>query len=88
MIKVKVSDSDQPYLHIPISLSKQLDLVEGDEVEVERSGHLITLRKFCAMSPPHPLRHLAGVVKSSRPKGSVDVASYMTKRGYESLNGE
>lgn len=85
MIRVKVSD--QPYLHIPESLSKQLDLAEDDQVEVVRSGHLITLRKPRAVSPPRPLRHLAGLVKSSRPQASVDVAKYMTHRGYESLHG-
>ncbi|MFB0534666.1 MAG: hypothetical protein ACETWR_06765 [Anaerolineae bacterium] len=86
MIRVKVSD--QPCLQIPESLSKQLDLAEGDQVEVVRSGHLITLRKPRVVSPPKPLRHLAGLVKSSRPKASVDVARYMTQRGYESLHGQ
>jgi bifunctional DNA-binding transcriptional regulator/antitoxin component of YhaV-PrlF toxin-antitoxin module len=86
MIRVKISD--QSYLHIPESLSKQLDLAEDDRVEVVRSGHLIALRKLRTVSPPKPLRHLAGLVKSSRPKASVDVAKYMTHRGYESLHGQ
>lgn len=86
MIRVKVSD--QPYLHIPESLSKQLGLVEDDQVEVVQSGYLIALRKPRVVSPPKPLRHLAGLVKSSRPRASVDVAKYMTHRGYESLHGQ
>lgn len=86
MIKVKVSD--QPDVHIPIYLSKQLDLAEGDQVELLRLGHLITLRKLHNVSQLRSLRHLAGVVKSSRPKASVDVAQYMTQRGYESLGGQ
>jgi len=86
MLRVKVSE--QPYLHIPRSLSEQLDLAEDDQVEVVQSGHIITLRKPRRFSPPRPLRHLAGLVKSSRPKASVDVASYMTRRGYESLGGQ
>ena len=84
MIEVKISD--QPYLHIPISLSRQLNLAEGDQVELIRSGNLIALRK--RHKPPPSLRDLAGVVKSSLPKGSVDVARYTIQRGYESLDGE
>ena len=86
MIQVKVSD--EPDIHIPTCLSKQLDLAEGDQVEFVRLGHLLALRKLYHVSRPHSLRHLAGIVKSSRPKASVDVAQYMTKRGYESLDGQ
>ena len=86
MIKVKVTD--QADLYIPIGLSKQLDLAEGDRVEFVGAGHLITLLKYRNVSPPRPLRHLAGVVKSSRPIASVDVAQYMIQRGYESLDNQ
>jgi bifunctional DNA-binding transcriptional regulator/antitoxin component of YhaV-PrlF toxin-antitoxin module len=86
MIKVKFSD--QPELHIPTCLSKQLDLAEGDQVEFVRLGQLIALRKLHNVSRPYSLRRLAGIVKSSRPKASVDVAQYMTQRGYESLDDQ
>jgi len=85
VIKVKVSD--QPDLCIPASLCQQLDLVDDDQVEVVQSGHTITLRKRRTLSPPKSLRELAGLIKSSRPTASVDVGSFMTKRGYEYLHG-
>jgi hypothetical protein len=86
VIKVKVSD--QPDLSIPASLCAQLDLADDDQVEVVHSGHWITLRKSSAVSSPRPLPALAGIIKSSRPVASVDIASVMTKRGYEHLDGQ
>lgn len=85
MITVKVSD--QPYLHIPRSLSEEFSLADGDQVEFVRWGDLIILQKSRKTLRPRPLRELAGLVKSSRPKASVDVSKYMTKKGYEYLYG-
>jgi antitoxin component of MazEF toxin-antitoxin module len=77
---------DRPYLNIPESLSKQLRLVDGDEVEVLRWGDAIALKKRHPTAYPRRLRDLAGIVKSSRPRASVDVSQYMTRRGYEYLH--
>lgn len=87
MSLVKIKLSDEPDLHIPASLGNQLGLTTDDQVEVVRSGNEITLRKPPVASPSRPLRQLAGLIKSSRPTASVDVGSFMTKRGYEDLNG-
>lgn len=83
MITVKVSD--QSDLHIPRSLSAELSLSDGDQVELVRRGDVVILQKVGRPSQPKPLRELAGLVKSSRPKGSVDVAAYMNRKGYEYL---
>ena len=83
----KVKRSNDSYLHVPESLSKRLDLMEEDEVEVVRLGHLVALWKPRRMAPPGSLRELAGLVTSSRPKGSVDVSETMNQKGYEGLHG-
>ena len=67
------------FCRLLLCLSKQLDLAEGDQVEFVRLGHLLALCKLHHVSQPHSLRHLAGVVKSSRPKASVDVVQYCKK---------
>jgi hypothetical protein len=85
LIKVKLSDG--PDLHLPASLGDQLGLTTDDQVEVVRSGHVITLGRPLPASPSKPLRQLAGLIKSSQPTASVDVGSFMTQRGYEDLNG-
>lgn len=85
MITVKVSDRHD--LQIPRSLSAELSLSDGDQVRLVRWGDLVIVQKAGQASRPKPLRDLAGLVKSSRPKGSVDVAAYMTKKGYEYLRG-
>ncbi len=83
MITVKVSD--QSDLHIPRSLSAELSLSDGDQVELVRRGKMVMLQKVEPPPRPKPLRALAGLVKSSRPRGSVDVAAYMNRKGYEYL---
>ncbi len=83
MVTVKISD--QFALHIPATLSTQLALVDGDRVELTRWRNLVVLQKVRKASHPRPLRDLAGLVKSSQPRASVDVAQYMTQRGYEYL---
>lgn len=85
MITVRVSD--QSDLHVPRSLSTELSLSDGDQVKLVRRGDFVILQKIEPTSRPKPLRELAGLVKSSRPKGSVDVAAYMTKKGYEYFRG-
>ncbi len=84
MTKVRVSKD--ACLHVPESLSRQLNLTEEDEVELVRAGDRITLRTFRPASSERPLTQLAGLVKSSRPKASVDVAKYMNQKGYEGLH--
>lgn len=86
MITVRVSD--QSDLHIPRSLSTELSLSDGDRVELVRRGDRVVLQKVEPPSRPKPLRELAGLVKSSRPKGSVNVADYMTRKGYEYLGDD
>jgi bifunctional DNA-binding transcriptional regulator/antitoxin component of YhaV-PrlF toxin-antitoxin module len=83
MIRVKVSD--QFSLQIPRKLSTQLALADGDQVEIVRQGDLIILQRLKKTRSPRPLRDLAGRVKSSRPKASIDVSEYMTRKGYEYL---
>lgn len=83
MVTVKVSH--QSALHIPTTLSTKLALVDGDQVKLARWGSLIVLQKLRKASHPRLLRDLAGLVKSSQPRASVDVARYMTRRGYEYL---
>ncbi|MEA3408357.1 MAG: hypothetical protein U9R48_09820 [Chloroflexota bacterium] len=83
MITVKISD--QSDLHVPRSLSDKLSLSDEDQVEFARRGDVIILKKVSR--PPHPrfLHELAGLVKSSHPKESVDVSTCMTPKGYEYL---
>ena len=81
MITVRISDESD--LHIPRSLSAELSLSDGDQVKLVRQGNSVVLQRVEEPSHPKPLQGLAGLVKSSRPKGSVDVTVYMTKRGYE-----
>jgi bifunctional DNA-binding transcriptional regulator/antitoxin component of YhaV-PrlF toxin-antitoxin module len=83
MIRVKVSD--QFSLQIPRKLSTQLALADGDQVEIVRQGDLIILQKLRKISSSQSLRDLAGRVKTSRPRASVDVSEYMTRKGYEHL---
>lgn len=85
---IRIKISNQPYLYIPESLCEQLGLADEDQVEVARSGELITLRKPRRGPSSKLLRELAGVIKTSRPIASVDVNKYMTQRGYEYLEGE
>jgi bifunctional DNA-binding transcriptional regulator/antitoxin component of YhaV-PrlF toxin-antitoxin module len=86
MITVRVSDQSE--LHIPRHLSTALSLSDGDRVEIVRRGDLVVLQKVEPSSRPKPLRALAGLVKSSRPKGSVNVAEYMSRKGYEYLGDD
>lgn len=83
---VTVKVWDRPYLNIPETLSKQLRLVDGDEVEVFRWGNVIALKKRHRTTSPKRLRDLAGLIKSSKAKASVDVSQYMTRKGYEFLD--
>lgn len=83
---VTVKVWDRSYLNIPEGLSKQLHLVDGDEVEVFRWGNVIALKKRHRTAHPRRLRDLAGIIKSSRPRASVDVSQYMTRKGYEYLH--
>jgi len=85
MITVKVSD--QSDLQIPRGLSDELCLSDGDRVELVRRGDVVILHKTDRPGRSKPLRELAGLVKSSRPPGSVDVSEHMNRRGYEYLRG-
>lgn len=84
MVTVKVSD--QPDLRIPRTLSTELSLDDGEQVELVRQGEVIILKKVEKPSRHKPLQELAGLVKSSRPPGSVEVAEYMSRKGYEYLD--
>ncbi len=77
MITIKVSD--QPHLHIPRSLAEELSLADGDQVELVRRGEFIILRRCKKLEHLRPLQALAGMVKSVRPRASIDVATYMNK---------
>jgi len=83
MVTVKVSD--QSDLQIPRGLSDELSLSDGDRVELVRRGDVVILQKTDGAGSSKSLRDLAGLVKSSRPPGSVDVSEYMNRRGYEYL---
>lgn len=83
MITVKISDESD--LLIPREISTELSLSDGDRVEIVRRGDLLILQKVEPAETPRPLRELAGRVKSSRPRGSVDVNGYTTRKGYEFL---
>jgi bifunctional DNA-binding transcriptional regulator/antitoxin component of YhaV-PrlF toxin-antitoxin module len=85
MVTVKVSG--QPDIQIPRRLSDELSLYDGDRVELVRRGDVIILRKIDRPACVKSLRELAGLVKSSRPPGSVDVSGYMNRKGYEYLPG-
>jgi len=83
MVTVKVSD--QSDLQIPRGLSDELSLSDGDRVELVRRGDVVILQKIDGAGSSKSLRELVGLVKSSRPPGSVDVSEYMNRRGYEYL---
>jgi bifunctional DNA-binding transcriptional regulator/antitoxin component of YhaV-PrlF toxin-antitoxin module len=83
MVTVRVSD--QSDLQIPRSLSDELSLSDGDRVELARRGDVIILQKVDSPEPSRSLQELAGLVKSSRPPGSVDVSQYTAKGTYEPL---
>ena len=85
MVTVRVSD--QSDLQIPRGLSDELSLSDGDRVELVRRGDVVILQKVDDSAPTRSLRELAGLVKSSRPPGSVDVSEYMDRKGYEYLRG-
>ncbi len=85
MITIKICD--QSDLHMPRRLSDKLSLSDGDQVEFVRRGDVIILQKLNKPSSHRPMRELAGLVKSLRPRGSVDVSAYMNKKGYEYLCG-
>ncbi|MFP3897647.1 MAG: AbrB/MazE/SpoVT family DNA-binding domain-containing protein [Anaerolineales bacterium] len=87
IIVITIRISDQSDLHIPRRLSDKLSLSDGDQVEFVRRGDAIILQKVNKLSSPRPMRKLAGLVKSLRPRGSVDVSAYMNKKGYEYLCG-
>lgn len=82
MITVKISD--QSDLQIPRRLSNELSLSDGDRVKLVRHGDVVILQKV-EKAPPKSLQSLAGMVKSSRPRGSVDVTDPMDRKGYESF---
>ena len=83
MVTVKVSD--QSDLQIPRGLSDELSLSDGDRVDLVRRGDVVILQKIDGAGSSKSLRELAGLVKSSRPPGSVDVSQYINRRGYEYL---
>ena len=83
MVTVKVSDRTD--LQIPRHLSRELSLADGDQVELVRRGDLVILQKISEPQPTQSLRSLSGLVRSSRPSGSVNVAPYLAKKGYEDL---
>jgi bifunctional DNA-binding transcriptional regulator/antitoxin component of YhaV-PrlF toxin-antitoxin module len=85
MTMVTVKISDQSDLQIPRGLSDELSLSDGDRVELVRRGDVVILQKIDRPGSSKSLRELAGLVKSSRPPGSVDVSEYMNRRGYEYL---
>jgi len=87
MTVVTVKVSDQSDLQIPCGLADELSLSDGDRVELVRRGDVVILQKIDRPGRTRSLRELAGLVKSSRPPGSVDVSEYMTRRGYEYLRG-
>lgn len=85
MVTVRLSKGQE--LIIPESLAERLGLREGDWVEVQRQGDVLRIRQRQAGRPVGPLTELAQIVSSSRPVGSVDVARYMDKHGYEQVYG-
>ena len=84
MVTVRVSDETD--LQIPRRLSDELSLCDGDQVELVRRGDVVILQRVGSAESTRPLRELSGLVKSSRPPGSVDVSEYMDRRGYEYLS--
>lgn len=82
---VTVRLSDQSDLQIPRELSDKLSLSDGDRVELVRRGDVVILHKIDRPGHLSSLRDLAGVVRSSRPPGSVDVSERMNRKGYEHL---
>jgi len=85
MVTVRLSKGQE--LILPESLAKTLGLREGDQVEVQRRGDVLQIRRKGGARPPGPLTDLARIVSSSRPIGSVNVERYMDKHGYEQVYG-
>jgi len=85
MVTVRFSKNQE--LILPESLGKTLGLREGDRVEVQRQDDVLRIHRKQTVQSLGPLTDLARIVSSSRPVGSVDVARYMDKHGYEQVNG-
>ena len=83
---IKIQFSSQEELVLPESLGRSLGLHEGDHVEVRRQDDVVCLRRWDPTHLPGPLTDLARIITSSQPPGSVDVESYMNKRGYEQVD--
>ncbi len=85
MVTVRFSKGQE--LILPESLGKTLGLREGDQVEVQRRGEVLQIRRKPEVRSPGPLTEIARIVSSSWPVGSVDVTRYMDKHGYEQIYG-
>ena len=83
MVTIKFSNKQE--LVLPQWLGETLGLREGDRVEVQQHEDVLQLRPEPYVSPG-PLTDIAHIITSSHPVGSVDIAPYMDKHGYEQLD--
>jgi len=77
----------KPQLTLPEPLSRLLNLKDGEQVIVTAEGKIIPFKE------PLPANQsgfakLIGIFKAPSPDKKIDFNNYMTKHGYEELDGK
>ena len=76
----------KPQLSLPEPLSRLLNLKDAEQVIVTSEGKIIHFKDLPAKQPG--FARLIGIFKAPSPDKKIDFKNYMTKHGYEELNGK